>query len=376
MRRRRNWRRPAVIGVTVCLAIGGAAMVGTLGTQAGAAGPADSGALYSAVDNWIAPGKDGVFPAAAQFPDAYGTLGIVNTSGPVETKGHPFFTPLGTNGRACVTCHQPANGMSLSVESARKRWEASAGKDPLFAAIDGSNCPTQPQDKRESHSLLLDRGLFRVFLPWPPKAANGGAMKPEFTIEVVRDPTGCNTGAVYGLTSADPTISVYRRPRVVANLKYAVATGGAGMFIGKNGLTAALDPETGRSTSMNIMADAREPTLKTQAVSAVLTHQEGKAAPSAAQLQKIVDFEMGIFSGQEKNRWGEVLTDDKGYPDAVGPQNLAKGKTGVLGDNYRTPVFLFFDKWKQPDDAKLDEQTAFKASVARGSDIFFSRPFW
>ncbi|MEO6338816.1 MAG: hypothetical protein ABIO39_02155, partial [Caulobacteraceae bacterium] len=41
-----------------------------------------------------------------------------------------------------------------------------------------------------------------------------------------------------------------------------------------------------------------------------------------------------------------------------------------------TPVFLFFDKWKQPDDAKLDEQTAFKASVARGSDIFFSRPFW
>jgi len=40
--------------------------------------------------------------------------------------------------------------------------------------------------------------------------------KPQFDIEVVSDPTGCNLDPVYGLKSKDPHISVFRRPRVVA----------------------------------------------------------------------------------------------------------------------------------------------------------------
>jgi hypothetical protein len=63
-----------------------------------------------------------------------------------------------------------------------------------------------------SHSLLLERGLFRVFLPWPPRTSLDEAIEPEFTIEVLGDPTGCNTDPVYGLGSENPTISVYRRP--------------------------------------------------------------------------------------------------------------------------------------------------------------------
>ena len=53
--------------------------------------------------------------------------------------------------------------------------------------------PNLPQDKESSHSLLLKRGLFRIPLPWPPKNADGSPKPVEFTIEVVRDPTGCNT---------------------------------------------------------------------------------------------------------------------------------------------------------------------------------------
>ena len=112
---------------------------------------------------------------------------------PARDEGHPFFEPIGTNGRACVTCHQPADGMSLSVRSIRERWGATGGKDPLFAAVDGMNCPNLPPDDPASHSLLLERGLFRVALPWPPQRADGTPIDPEFTIEVVRDPSGCNT---------------------------------------------------------------------------------------------------------------------------------------------------------------------------------------
>jgi hypothetical protein len=341
-----------------------------------AAAPGARAADGPRAEAWLSPGSGGVFPAAATYPNGFGALGIVNTAGPVETKGHPFFTPLGTNGRACVTCHQPSDGMSLSVETIRRRWAETGGKDPLFAAFDGSNCPHLPQGERASHALLLDRGLFRVALPWPPKRADGTRIAPEFTLEVVRDPTGCNLSAAYGLKSADPQVSVYRRPRVAANLKYVVAFNGAAMFIGKNGLAAAVDPDTGRSTSMNFMADARHATLKLQAIDAIMGHEEARSPPTDAQVKQIIDFEMGVFSGQQKDALGQELVDAKGYPNAVGPTNLANGRTGVLGDNYRTPVFLFFDAWKQPAEARLEPDAAFRASVARGADVFFSRPFW
>jgi hypothetical protein len=111
-------------------------------------------------------------------------------------KGHPFFTPLGKNGRACVTCHQPAYGMTFSAEAARDLSKRTSGKDPRFASIDGSNCPNVPQDQEKSHSLLLQRGLIRVFLPVPKNA--------EFTINVVSDPTGGNTSPVCRVVSVPP----------------------------------------------------------------------------------------------------------------------------------------------------------------------------
>ena len=70
-----------------------------------------------------------------------GTLRMLLSDGAVEDEGHPFFEAIGPNGRACVTCHQPADGMSLSAASARERWQLTAGQDPLLAAYDGSNCP-------------------------------------------------------------------------------------------------------------------------------------------------------------------------------------------------------------------------------------------
>jgi len=42
---------------------------------------------------------------------------VLLVDGPMDTRGHPFFEPLGENGRACVTCHQPSDAMSLSPEA-------------------------------------------------------------------------------------------------------------------------------------------------------------------------------------------------------------------------------------------------------------------
>lgn len=312
--------------------------------------------------NWIEPGKGGALAAELEFDNARGRIGVLNASGPVETQGHPFFEPLGANGRACITCHQPAYGMTLSVAGIRQRWTATQGKDPLFAAVDGSNCPDLPQEKESSHSLLLNRGLIRVAIPWPPRNR-----KLEFSIEVVSDPTGCNTSARYGLHSSAPALSVFRRPRMAANLKYV--TNPRPQFALKLGGLADVDPETGEPVSMNFMADAREPSLRSQARNAVLQHEQRQEPISDAALRHIVDFESQIYVAQMSDAKAGSLT-EAGGPPALGPRAMAAHRPGVLGDNDYDPVFQLFDAWKKPG------QSEFRASVARGNDIFMFRQFW
>lgn len=320
---------------------------------------------------WWSPGQGTPLPRELEYDNGNGRVGIINSAGPITTKGHPFFEPIGTNGRACVSCHQPSDGMSLSVKSIQERWKETRGKDPLFAAVDGANCPNLDQSKEASHSMLLKHGLFRVSLPWPAKGPDGKAITPEFDLEVVSDPTGCNLDAKYGLKSANPTVSVFRRPRVVANMKY-VNSGGGSPFNIKDGSIMDRDPETGRYTNMNIMADAREPTTKTQAINAALGHLESKAAPTEAQLQQILAFENQIYSAQSYSKDAGSLV-EPGGPEALGPRALERSTPG-LGDNYYTPVFGYFDQWAKTQSQ--DPQAQFRASVARGMEIYLSRPFY
>ena len=326
---------------------------------------------------WIEAGAGGVLPAEINFDNALGKLGVLNTSGPIEMKGHPFFEPLGINPRGCVTCHQPANAMSVSVESIRERWRVTKGEDPIFAPVDGANNPKLPQALESSHSLLLNRGLFRVGLPWPPRDDKGRAVKPEFTIEVVRDPTGVNLDDTYGLKGVNPTVSVFRRPRPVANMKYVMSPDD--VFNIKTGTLMATDPETGSPVGMNLMADSRHLTLKQQANGAYRDHQEGRQGSLPREsLEKIVAFENQIFTAQSHDRWGGSLVEANG-PLGLGPRAMAEGKIHVLANNNRDPVFRLFDAWKKPETMPkglTDAQREFRASVARGNDVFMFRLFW
>lgn len=330
-------------------------------------------------DVWWSPGSGAVLPATVAYENPYGRLSILNTAGRLETRGNAFFEPIGANGRACVTCHQPSDAMSLSLDTIQQRWKATGGKDPLFAAIDGRNCPDLPDGDAKAHSLLLNRGLIRVALPWPPKASHGSSVKPEFTVEVVRDPTGCNNSPAFGINSSSPAVSVYRRPRPAANLKYVTADGfGVGRFIAKNGQPTARDPETGKLVQMNMMADARELSLRTQARSAAAGHLQFNGALSDAQLGEIVAFESQVYAAQTyHNEAGDLI--EAGGPPAFGPLALAQGRNGVLGNNITNFVFPIGDSWKslpRTGDKATDARYAFRESVARGHDVFFFRTFW
>jgi len=332
---------------------------------------------------WVSPGQSGAAPALARYPDDWGQIEVLNAQGGTESHGNAFFEPIGSNGRACVTCHQPASGMGLSVAAIQRRWRETQGRDPLFAPIDGANCPDLPVSDPRSHSLLLKRGLLRVALPWPRHAGpDGTPVVPEFTIEVVRDPTGCNTSPRYGLHSPDPHISVYRRPRVVGNLDYVAPDaggttfGGAGPFNAKRmGMVMDRDPHTGAYSAMNIMADAREPSLRNQAIDAAHDHLQIPRPPSEAQLQQIVQFESQVFVAQGIDRVGDDFT-LADTPPALGARNLKSSPSGVLGDNFGKPVFKTFEVWQNRSQNEAAARADFKASVIRGYAVFFTRPFW
>ena len=314
--------------------------------------------------HWIEPGADLVLAKEMSYSDSTGRLGVINAEGRIATKSHPFFEPIGSNARACVSCHQPANSMSLSTNTIQERWKTTGGEDPIFLAIDGSDNPARPQDNESSHSLLIKRGLFRVGLPWPP-AANAN---PEFTIEVVADPTGVNRDPQWGLKSAHPTISVFRRPRSAANLKYVLAPDETGFNV-KRGTLLDRDPDTGLPVSMNLMADARAGTLRIQAESAYHDHQAGQKGLTKEQIAQITGYESQVYSAQVwDTEGGELVL--PGGPTGLGPVAVS-GEPGSLLSNANTrPVFRSFEMWKSAD------ATAFQQSVARGADVFNKRSFW
>jgi hypothetical protein len=319
---------------------------------------------------WWAPNDAREFPASLSYPDAHGVVTTLNVSAPTQTAGHPFFTSIGANGRACVTCHQPADGMSLSVDSVRARWQDTAGKDPLFAAIDGSNCPSLPQEQESSHSLLLTRGLIRIARPWPPRTPEGKPIDPEFTIEVVRDPTQCNRDPIYGLAGTERSVSVYRRPRAATNIKFLTAVGFP--FEPKQGMPLPTDRETGRLVSGNILADNRAPTIPAQIRDAMHAHL-GVAAPSPAAVTSIEAFMQQLYTAQSVHITAGTLTDGG---TQGGPEILRDARDGDLQYG-GSPIWKEFLAWLQPAARGNGsaEQQAFRESVARGADLFAKRTF-
>jgi hypothetical protein len=301
-------------------------------------------------DPWWEAGSGRAMPMFSTFPDSTGDITIVNMEGPISTRNHPFFEDRGINGRACVTCHQPSNAMGLSTDRIRQQYDDTRGKDPVFAAIDGSNCPALPQSDPANHSLLIKRGLFRIPLAVPANA--------DYTIEVVSDPTTCNTSATYGLSAKTPTISVFRRPRVVANLKYVLGTDGA----------FHLKP----AVKFQLAADGRDATLAQQAAEAMHAHEQAGRALTADELQQILDFESQVFVAQSADSTGGDLTEVDG---PLGAWALGFNKQTQFSPTH--PIFIDAAYWRTAtrSNAGPTPQNLFRESVARGNQIFMNRTF-
>ena len=292
--------------------------------------------------------------ALAPFVNATGVARTYSTAGHIDT-GNPFFQNLGTNGRACVTCHQPATGWTITPAEVRQRFERTGGLDPIFRTKDGSNSPLADvatvETRRNAYSMLLDKGLIRVGIGIPAGA--------EFTHESADDP--------YGFAGASE-LSLFRRPAPSTNLAFLSGV----MWDGR-------ETFRGQSIAFDLMH---------QANSATEGHAQASQPLSAEQREQIVAFETALFTAQIYDvAAGDLFAKRAvGGPRSLSQQEFYIGINDPLGLNPRgipfTPVvFTDFEAWMNMrgdpgDDADEDEgeQKEARMKVARGEQLFNSKP--
>jgi hypothetical protein len=294
------------------------------------------------------PPPQAPIPNGQIFPNPNGSHATYSTrDGAFLDTDNAFFQPLGTNGRACVSCHQLEDAMGLSAAHVQIRFEDSCGLEALFRPVDGANNPTADVStmaaRRDAYSLLLDKGLIRVQLPVPATA--------QFEVIAVEDPYGNSTGHSLPLNH----ISVFRRPLPATNLKFL-------------GAISAAAPASAVATPA-IMWDGRETQpnpfigLMTQANNATLTHAEAGASLSTAVLTSIVDFALSLFTSQETETAAGSISID----GANGGALILSAVPFTVAENrapnpIRQDVFHLFDGWV----GQLEQRDA----IARGQALF------
>jgi cytochrome c peroxidase len=296
--------------------------------------------------------------------DPSGLTETYQPAGPTVTKNNAFFQNLGTNGRTCFSCHQPDQGWGVSAQSIQLRFLLSAGLDPIFRPVDGAVCPDADTSnifsRAQAYKLLLSRGVIRIGLPLPPD--------PEFSIVGVTDPNGCNSKPSTGLTS--PTtgmVSVYRRPLPSTNLRMLSTV----MWDGREG---GLLPPASAPAGQPTLADD----LAQQAIDATTGHAQASAAPTAAQVAQIVNFEMGLSTAQVYDTDAHALNTDgaKGGAVALSQVPFYLGINDPFGLNpagtpFTAAIFTLYDAWTNLTHGDVDRA---RAAVARGQKVFNTKP--
>ena len=269
-------------------------------------------------------------PAGQNMPnmlasdDPSGQLRTYNVKGAIDLD-NLFFQPLGTNGRACVSCHEPADGWSVIPAHLRARFDATGGEDPIFRTNDGSTSPfadvSTVSARRTAYNMLLTKGLIRVGIGVPANA--------EFDLVDVDDP--------YGYASASE-LSLFRRPLPSTNLKFLATV----MWDGR-------ETFVGQSLHFDLSDQANTATLGHAAAINPLTDDEQ---------QEIVNFELGLFTAQSMDRDAGLLNTlgATGGAVALSTDPFFVGINDVLSPGFNPRVFTLFDAWRNLHSSDRDSE--------------------
>jgi hypothetical protein len=291
-------------------------------------------------------------PAVLDTRNPSGVLRTITLDGNPLDLTNPFFQSLGTNGRSCVSCHQPSSCWTITPTEVQARFDATRGLDPLFRTNDGSNSPlaevSTVSARRAAYSMLLGKGVIRIGMPVPAGA--------EFDLVGVDDP--------YRFAHA-AELSLFRRPIPTTNLRFLTGV----MWDGREsflplGTFPILAVNTPAENALALFED-----LKHQANDATTGHAQG-APLNAAQREAIVNFELNLTTAQQHDRHAGLLTarGARGGPAYLAMQDFYVTINDVLGADVNTHTFdpgamTLFDAWANSRHHR-------RAAIARGAELF------
>jgi len=308
------------------------------------------------------------------FTNANGAARVVSVNGATIDENNPFFQSLGTNGRACVHCHQPSAGMTITPPQVQAVFNATQGLDPLFRLNDGANGPNAPvatlDQRRAAYSLVLSKGLIRIPLTLPANR--------DFDVKVVLDPyagTGANPPVNTTIApTATPTLSFYRRPLLSANTRFISAV----MWDGREATVSPVPANPRDVDNSGIQASQADAPVRinmlTQANNATRGHAQGARDLTAAERASIVDFQMNLVVAQERDNVAGALNSGgaTGGPQALRTLNSFFGINDSHGGNpfgtaFNPVAMTAFNAWAGLSGTTQNNR---RASIARGQAIF------
>ncbi|HEU4729241.1 MAG TPA: hypothetical protein VFT22_15165 [Kofleriaceae bacterium] len=227
-----------------------------------------------------------------------------------------FFTPQGTNGRQCGTCHAPENGWSITPGTVTLMFLLSGGLDPLFVNNLDTDTPTSDMstvEARWSSTTMLRQGKFTRKVS-PPAVR-------DYEVIAASDPFGVGTTS---------SLWFFRRPLPTANLR---------------SFTTMWD---GANTVGTVLRDG----LIKQARGNVTGAQQGSPAPDDV-IFAIVDYEMALSHAQLISPGVGRLDSEgaHGGPEAASAQPLVDAR------------FDLYDAWEHSTYSR-------RRQIWRGQQIF------
>jgi len=216
------------------------------------------------------------------FPDDSGKVQSATADPTLNATNKFFDASVGTNGQACVTCHQPAQGFTIHVSVIDNTFTASGGTDPLFRANDTANNPHTAAATADDYSIFLNMGAARIGKTLPsPTISN-------FNVAAADANTDAKFAAPdhFPLTT-DPqhpgvkTLSLFRRPLVNTNVHLDSSV----LWDGRDSITT--------------IATSQVP----KAIQSLLTTSNGGncagcPGTDSAVNQDIANFMLGVFTDQ------------------------------------------------------------------------------
>jgi cytochrome c peroxidase len=357
---RQGRRHPAVLGIL--------AVVATLAGSLVVSGDADAAPdiqVGSGLGSDFLPQFDGNL--LGPFFDRVGLVqNATNNAGVVNARNAFFDTHLGTNGQACVTCHQPGQGFSLTTPFIQQRFAFSFGRDPLFRANSTADRPDADfstlDKRRQAYQLFLKLGIVRIGKTLPAKA--------EFSIV---SQSSARFGQLPSLTDPQapgtPTLSVFRRPLATTNVRFDTAV----LWDGRQNI---------HNLRTQVKAAARTLMLGPDVTDA----QADAAASFMTDVFTAQDFDFSVGSLSARGAIGGVQNlkalatspsapcvpmTDPAQADSFVPPVIPRATGCKPVDPSGANAFTLYTAWLNPP--QFSEFRSARMAVARGEKIFNER---